>query len=133
MADITSVTGTQAAATAASSKAAIMGKDDFLKLLVAQLQHQDPMNPMDDKEFMGQMAQFSALEQMTNISANTGLSQAIGLLGKTVTYTGADRAAHTGAVEKIVTVDGATKLTIGGVGGIDPSTITEVSTSSPTQ
>ena len=131
MADITSVTGTQAgsnqqaAATAASNKAAIMGKDDFLKLLVAQLQHQDPMNPSDNNEFMGQMAQFSALEQMTNISANTGLSQAIGLLGKTVTYTG--------AVEKIVTVDGATKLTIGGVGGIDPSTITEVSTSSPTQ
>ena len=46
-----------------------MGKDDFLKLFVAQLQHQDPMNPMDDSEFMGQMASFSMLEQITNMAA----------------------------------------------------------------
>src|SRR3712207_7846381 len=46
-----------------------MGKDDFLKLLVGQLRHQDPMNPMEDKDFMGQMAQFSQLEQMTNVAS----------------------------------------------------------------
>ena len=50
---------------------AILGKDDFLKLLVTQLQHQDPMNPMDDKDFMGQMAQFSSLEQITNMVSAT--------------------------------------------------------------
>ena len=111
----------------------VLGKDDFLKLLVAQLQHQDPMNPMQDSDFMGQMASFSTLEQITNMAAanetiaqNLTANGAIGLIGRTVTYTGTDKVPHTGVVEKVNTTDGKPSLTVAGIDGIDPSTITQV-------
>lgn len=47
-----------------------LGKDDFMKLLIAQLSHQNPLQPMDGQEFSAQLAQFSALEQMTNVNTN---------------------------------------------------------------
>ena len=54
----------------------------FLQLLITQLQHQDPLNPMDDRDFIAQMAQFSALEQMVNLNATFERSQAYGMIGK---------------------------------------------------
>lgn len=72
----------------------VLGKDDFLKLLMTQLQHQDPLKPMDHQEFGAQLAQFSQLEQLSNIGTDIkGLRsdrvedtrvQAIGMIGKRV-------------------------------------------------
>jgi len=110
-----------------------LGKDDFLKLFVAQLQHQDPMNPMNDSEFMGQMAAFSSLEQISNLAAantqmaaNLSSTSAIGLIGRTVSYVDANDQIHTGVVEKVTTAGGTPSLTVAGIDGIDPSTITQV-------
>jgi len=67
-----------------------LGKDDFLNLLVTQLRYQDPLNPVDDKEFIGQMAQFSSLEQMQNMNTSLSQSRAFSLIGKRITANVAD-------------------------------------------
>jgi flagellar basal-body rod modification protein FlgD len=64
-----------------------LGKDDFLKLLITQLTQQDPTNPMKDQDFIAQMAQFSSLEQMKNISSGISrmeAKQSYSLVGKVV-------------------------------------------------
>jgi len=79
-----------------------LGKEDFLKLLVTQLRHQDPLNPEDPKDFVAQLAQFSSLEQQINANSNLAslgelfktlktsqnMTQGISLLGKTVKGSG---------------------------------------------
>lgn len=61
-----------------------LGQDDFLKLLVAQMAQQDPMNPVKDSEFIAQMAQFSALEQAKTMQQDMSSLRASSLLGETV-------------------------------------------------
>ncbi len=58
-----------------------LGKDQFLKILITQMQNQDPLNPMDDKEFIAQMAQFTALEQMQNVAKASQMQQATLMIG----------------------------------------------------
>lgn len=75
------------ASSSGTRKTGQLGKDDFLNLLVTQLRYQDPLNPTDDKEFIGQMAQFSSLEQMQGLNASFSASKAFSLIGKQVTGT----------------------------------------------
>ena len=110
-----------------------MGKDTFLKLLMAQMSNQNPMEPTDDKEMLAQLAQFSTLEQMTSMASSqqssaaaTQMSQAVNLLGRTVTYMDRDGALQTGSVDQVSMVSGAPNLTIAGQDGITTSQITQV-------
>src|SRR5689334_16417923 len=143
MSDITSTTQTTADIVAAANKklgvdatkqAGTIGKDDFLKLLVGQLQHQDPMQPADDSQFIGQMAQFSQLEQETNTASSTsqiatqlGHATALSLIGRTVTYTDDNDNSQTGTVSQVdVGSDGSASLTVGNTSGIGLGSVTEI-------
>lgn len=84
-----------------------LDKDDFLKILITQLTHQDPTEPMKDTEFVAQMAQFSTLEQMSNMNAEMAKvfnlisrSQAVAMLGRKVEITEGN-VEITGIVEKV--------------------------------
>lgn len=111
-----------------------LGKDDFLKLLAAQMQYQNPMDPMDNTEFVSQMANFSSLEQITNLATaqqnladTVGASQAISLIGHTVSYVGDDDTVRTGVVKSVQTAGGKPTLTIDDASGIDPAYVSQIS------
>ena len=113
---------------------ALLGKDDFLKLLVGQLKNQDPLEPSGNQEFISQMTQFSQLEQQTNTAASstqiaTTLAQsgALGLIGRTVTYVDAEGDEQTGKVDRVdVDEDGKASLTVNGEDGIEIATVKAV-------
>ena len=84
-----------------------LGQDDFLKILITQLSYQDPTAPMQDKEFIAQMAQFSSLEQMTNMSSEfaklsgtLNMNSAIAMIGKNVTISSGETVVN-GRVDEV--------------------------------
>lgn len=91
-------TDTTSGDASSSAPVKILGKDDFLNMLIAQLQHQDPLNPADSTEFTAQLAQFSSLEQLSNIhdslknmeqfQSSLTDSQAVSYIGKEITAEG---------------------------------------------
>ncbi len=127
---------------------------DFLTLMVAQLKNQDFMNPMDDTQYVTQMAQFSMMQAMTEMSSNAKTSYAMSLIGKTVTASrygvSGDLDTTTGTVDKISFVDNEYVLYIGnkkysmeqimevahpkekGECAVDPSDITVLGTNTTT-
>jgi flagellar basal-body rod modification protein FlgD len=114
-----------------------MGKDTFLKLLVAQMKYQDPANPASSSEFMAQTATFSQVEKLSEIATqNASLlalqrsSSAGALVGRTVSYTDESGATKTGAVSSVRLGTDKTEATavVGGV-SVPMGRITEVRTS----
>jgi flagellar basal-body rod modification protein FlgD len=98
-----------------------LGKKEFLMLLIAQLRNQDPMKPMEDKEFISQLAQFSSLETMQSLdgllktSLNVQLlTQATSYIGKQVEAKLDDGSALLGVVTEARVVDGTPRLIVNG-------------------
>jgi flagellar basal-body rod modification protein FlgD len=98
-----STTTTSSTATQGSDS---LGEDAFLQLLVAQLKYQDPMKPEDSSTFMAQTAQFNSLSKLTSIDSTDtallgtqGFLEAASLVGRSVTYTGADGTEASGIVK----------------------------------
>lgn len=110
-----------------------LGKDAFLKLMTTQLRRQDPMKPVDDTAFLAQMAQFTTLEQITNLGdisaaqlSAQATSQALSLTGKTVSYVDEQGVTKTGVVDAVVFDKGAATLTIGNAKGVQPGAVSIV-------
>lgn len=114
MAETAPLTGDFVATSPLASRTAqkspdIFSSEGFLKLLATQISSQNPLEPLKDTEFVAQMAQFSQLEQSTNMAADIkslrmsgALSQGAALIGKNVTYAPADgSAAVTGTVQSL--------------------------------
>lgn len=90
-----------------------LGKDDFLQLLVKQMQYQDPLDPQDNSEYVAQLAQFSSLEQMTNLNTTMSTSQANSLVGKSIAWTDSNNDTYTGVVSSIKYTNGVGSLMVG--------------------
>lgn len=102
----------------------MLDRNAFMQLLVAQLQHQDPIEPMKDQEFAAQLAQFNSLDAIMNLSEQFGafvnlqqwssqLGQATGLIGKTVDLA-VDNSTVTGTVSAVRIIDGQVNLVVDG-------------------
>ena len=97
--------------TASPKNDTVLGKEDFLNLLIAQLQHQDPLNPMESTEFTAQLAQFSSLEQLSNVNTNLeslqsyqatlNNTQAVSFIGKSINVLGSSVRMENGQADDI--------------------------------
>jgi len=101
-----------AAASKKTGESATMGKEQFLTILIAQLKNQDPLSPMDNSQFTAQMAQFSSLEQLMNMSTqltqmNASMGSASQLIGQKITWYDSETKNYlTGDVSSVLQKDG---------------------------
>jgi flagellar basal-body rod modification protein FlgD len=111
-----------------------LDKNGFLKMLTEQMKNQDPTSGQDPNQYFQTISQMTTVEQLTNLatSSTAALSRqkdadATGLIGKSVTYLGADNTPVTGAVESVqLSATKGPSLTVAGVAGIDPDSVTNV-------
>jgi len=89
-------------------------QNDFLKLLVAQIQYQDPMNPQSDTQMAAQMAQFTSLQQATQTTSSLAMIQANSLVGSNVTVQIDSKTSTSGVVTGVVLNNGTPQITISG-------------------
>ncbi len=126
----TTANATAAATSSASSNPlAGLGPDTFLQLMLAQLKNQNPLSASssDPTQFMSELSQMTSVEQETDTAQSTAQSAALSLLGHTVTYADKSGAPQTGTVQKVDLTSAGPTLTVGGVAGINPTSVSEVS------
>jgi len=116
-------TGSSAATNPANG---ILGQNDFLKLMIAQLQAQNPLEPGNSNEFLDQLAQLTQVEQTTNLANANELSGAVQLIGHSVTYNNGSGEAVTGKVQSAQSSASGVTVTVEGVPGIALSSVTNV-------
>lgn len=110
--------GSTAAMQSGDLQQSSLGQEQFLKILLSQLKFQDPLKPMDNQQFLAQMAQFSALAQTSQLNTRIdslltiqSATQSIGLIGKTVEVQSSS-GAHVGTVESLAFSSGQPSLTV---------------------
>jgi flagellar basal-body rod modification protein FlgD len=108
-----STAASQTTATAKTAQNGGLGKDDFLKLLVTQMKYQDPLQPTDNTQFVAQLAQFSSLEQMTNVAQIMSSTQANDMIGKQIIWTDDTGAQQSGIVTAAKFANGTASLVVG--------------------
>jgi flagellar basal-body rod modification protein FlgD len=105
---------------------AVLGQNEFLKLMIAQLQAQNPLEPGNSNEFVNELAQLTQTEQTTNMANATELSSAVEMIGRKVSYNAANGQPVTGTVESVQSSAAGTTVTVEGASGITLSSITNV-------
>jgi flagellar basal-body rod modification protein FlgD len=110
----------------ASNPAGVLGQNDFLKLMIAQLQAQDPLSPGNTNEYVSELAQFTQVEQTTNLANASELSGAVQLIGRTVDYASPTGGTGTGKVTSVQSSADGTTVTVEGVRGVALTAITQV-------
>lgn len=114
-----------------------LSTNEFLNLMLDSLKQQDPLNPSssDPTQYLTELAQMTGVEQETNTAQSTAqaateqaVSQAVSLIGDTVSYTDSTTGnSVTGAVSSVQITSRGPSLTVAGVSGIDPASVTNVS------
>ena len=92
-----------------------LGSEDFMELMLVQIQNQNPMEPTDTTEYISQMAEFSSLEQMQSMNNSINTMYAFGMMGKEVTVNNGDGTVTTGLVDSVSMKNGTNYLEIDGV------------------
>jgi flagellar basal-body rod modification protein FlgD len=121
--------GGAASSSSEAPSAATLSQDDFMRILLAQLQFQDPLKPMDNQEFVAQLAQFSGLEinrqqseKIDQLLSIQSADQSVGIIGKSVELQTATGSSQTGTVKAVSFRTGEPRLTV----DVNGSTVVDV-------
>jgi flagellar basal-body rod modification protein FlgD len=111
---ITSSTPNAASADTVSGTQQTLTQNDFLQLLVSQMENQDPLDPQSDTQMAAQMAQFTSLQQTTGMSSSLAMMQADSLVGSTVNVQVDSKTSASGVVSGVALVNGTPEVVVNG-------------------